>query len=155
MKQIHLGCKPDEVLVKALDFPRKAVRHHNDKGRVCNTLQKHLNEVGMIDEDPMAPQTTYLASLLVVADESKCNLRVLTDVPRGHKVIIICPRLEEWIIQVSVGKQVDMGHFGLTSKASTLHKLITSRLDQFNNLVSHLLDQQAEPILHLQRLLNS
>ena len=155
MKQIHLECKPDEVLVKALGFSRKAVRHHNDKGRVCNTLQKHLNEVGMIDEDPMAPQPTYLASLLVVAGESKHNLRVLTDTARGHKVIIVCPRLEEWIIQVAVGQQVDMGQFGLPSKASTLHKLITSRLGQFSNLVSHLLDQQAEPILHLQRLLNS
>jgi hypothetical protein len=155
MKQIHLECKPDEVLVKALGFPRKAIKHHNDKGRVCNTLEKHLNEVGMIDEDPRAPQPTYLASLLAVTSESKHNLRVLTDAARGHKVIIICPRLEEWIIQVAVGQQVDMDQFGLPNKASTLHKLITSRLDQFNRLVSHLLDQQAEPILHLQRLLNS
>lgn len=153
MKQIHLECEPDEVLVKALGFPRKKVNHHNDKGRVCNKLEKETEVIGMIDEDPDSPQPTYLKQLTEV--ETKHSIRLLNDVKRGHKLIVIQPRLEEWILAVAAKQRVDVKLFGLPDKPERLHQLVTSRLTQFKDLIEHLYTLKSEPILHLQRLLNS
>lgn len=153
MKQVHLECKPDETLIRALGASRKVVNHHNDKGRVCNILEKRQSEIGMVDEDPDSSQPTYLKKLTEV--EVRYKIRLLTDPQRGHAVIVLCPRLEEWILDVAGRQKVDVTTFGLPDKPEQLHKLITSRLDQFRKLVEHLLAQETEPILYLQRLLNS
>ncbi|WP_375447168.1 hypothetical protein [uncultured Fibrella sp.] len=153
MKQIHLECKPDEVLVRALGFPRKVVNHHNDKGRVCNKLEKEQGAIGMIDEDPASPQPTYLKQLIEV--ENRHGIRLLKDDNRSHHVIVIRPRLEEWILTACARQQVDIKLFGLPDKPERLHQLVTSRLKQFNELIDHLHAVNCEPILRIQRLLNS
>ena len=155
MRPIHLECKPDEMLVRTLGVPVRLVNHHNDKGRVCNALGKHSVITGMIDEDPASPQPSYLKILLAVDEESKHGLRVLQDQQRNNQIIVICPRLEEWVINVSVQHGLKLSDFGLPDKANRLHDLMTSRLLAFKKLIEHLLQTNCEPILHLQRLLTS
>ena len=107
----------------------------------------------MIDEDPASPQPTYLKQLTEV--ETKHNIRLVNDPKRGHFLLIIQPRPEEWILGVATKQQVDVKQFGLPDKPERLHRLVTSRLTQFKDLIEHLHMLNSEPILHLQRLLNS
>ena len=155
MRPIHLECKPDEMLVKTLGVPVRLVNHHNDKGRVCNALGKHPLVTGMIDEDPASSQPTYLKRLIAIDELSKHGLRVLRDEQQQNQIILICPRLEEWIIDVSLRHGTRVGDFGLPDKANRLHDLMTARLPAFKKLIEHLVQTNCEPILHLQRLLNS
>ena len=126
MKQIYLERKPDEVLVKALGFLRKVVNHHNDRGRVCDKSEKEIEAIGLIDEDPGSSHPTYLKSLIAV--ETKHDVRLLKDANRGHILIVIQPRPEEWILTLAAKQQVDVKQFGLPDKPERLHQLVTSRL---------------------------
>ncbi len=93
MELLHLECLPDETIVKCLGIPKKSIKHHNDKGRVCNFLMKNSSSplIGLIDEDPGSAQPKYLSAL--VLEKEKHHIRVLHDKAHNHKIIIICPRL--------------------------------------------------------------
>jgi hypothetical protein len=93
---LHLECKADETLARKLGRTRKECIHHNDKGRVCNALERGTSSVGMIDEDPGSAQPPYLATLVPSARAHE--LVVLEDSKRHHRVVIVQPRLEEWLI---------------------------------------------------------
>ncbi|MGA0559206.1 hypothetical protein ACO2Q8_21285 [Larkinella sp. VNQ87] len=155
MRQIFLECKPDEALVRRLGFPRRLVKHHNDKGKVCNVLTKTEATIGMVDEDPNTTQPRYLTTLTRLNEESLYNLAVYVDEQSKNKVIVVCPRLEEWILGITSQHAVKISQFGLPDKANKLHDIITTRLQKFEDLIDYLVDIKSPAILHLQRLLNS
>jgi hypothetical protein len=74
---------------------------------------------------------------------------------KNNRVIVIKPRLEEWLLQTAQEASVDTKHFGLPDNAKDLHKIIHFRLDQLKKLLHHLEEQQNQPILYLKSLLNS
>jgi len=86
---LYLECIPDEALAMCLGVPRKVITHQNDKGKVCNRLEKSSNTLGMIDEDPQSAQPGYLRKLTV--KESKHRLKVLEERMHHNRVIIVCP----------------------------------------------------------------
>lgn len=153
MSKLHLECKPDEALAFCLGFTRKQVKHHGAKGNVCNYLEDSEQMTAMMDEDPNSFQPGYLGELIEI--EMKHRLRHLIDNRRQHNVVLVCPKLEDWIIDVAKKSQVSPKQFGLPDSPNDLHRVINSRLEQFKRLIDHLLDIEAEPILHLKRLLTT
>lgn len=93
---VFVECNPDEILAVSLGVRKKILTHSNDKGRVCNSLEKKVDSVGMIDEDPESSQPTYISKLKFVEEHFK--VKVLYDKKSNNKLIIIRPRLEEWIL---------------------------------------------------------
>lgn len=155
MKTVHLECMPDECLVKTLGFPNRYVEHHNDKGRVCIHLEHNKNELGMVDEDPDSAQPSYLKTLAIKGVE-KHHIRVLYDSKRKNTLVVICPRLEEWILYVCRSNGVDITHYKLKDKPTQLHREITQKLPEFKNLLTHLSEEKKAPqLLYLQDLLKS
>lgn len=150
---LYLECIPDEALAMCLGVARKRITHQNDKGRVCNRLEKSRDAVGMIDEDPQSAQPAYLKKL--EKKESKHRVIILEEIDKNNRVIIICPRLEEWLLQTSREASVDLKQFGLPDNAKDLHKVIHFKLDQLKQLLRHLEERQNPPILYLKSLLNS
>jgi hypothetical protein len=150
---LYLECIPDEALAMCLGVPRKRITHQNDKGRVCNRLEKSRDALGMIDEDPQSAQPAYLKKL--ERKESNHRLTVWEETGKNNRVIIICPRLEEWLLQTAREAAVDTRHFGLPDNAKDLHKVIHFKLDQLKQLLYHLEERQNRPILYLKSLLNS
>jgi hypothetical protein len=146
-----LECKPDEVLAWRLGRARRDCLHQNDKGRVCNRLQKSEGLLAMIDEDPGSAQPTYLGTLTLVEEGN--GLRVLADAKRNHRVVIVQPRLEEWIIATAKAADVLMGNFGLSDRGNELHREITSKLPAFKRLLDTLLEKESPRLLRLRELL--
>lgn len=146
-----LECKPDEVLARRLGRTRRDCIHHNDKGRVCNALKRASGYVGMIDEDPESAQPPYLATLTERSDE--CDVRLLHDARRDHRIVIIRPRLEEWLIKTTSQAGLRMIDFGLSERGNELHREINSRLPKLEELLTALLDAQSPRLLHLQSLI--
>lgn len=93
---VFVECNPDEILAVSLGVRKKILTHSNDKGRVCNSLEKKVDSVGMMDEDPESSQPTYISKLKFVEEHFK--VKVLYDKKSNNKLIIIRPRLEEWIL---------------------------------------------------------
>lgn len=133
---VLLECKPDETLVRYLGVTKRNFYHQNDKGRVCNMLAKKEGHVAMIDEDPGSAQPVYLRTLSNVSDED--GIRVLRDETRAHRVVILRPRLEEWIIETASIAGVKMEDFGLSNRGNELHREINSRLENFTRLLGAL-----------------
>ena len=146
-----LECKPDEVLAWRLGRAKRDCLHQNDKGRVCNRLKKTEGLVAMIDEDPGSAQPTYLGTLKLVEEGN--GLRILADAERGHRIVIVQPRLEEWIIATAKAAEVKMADFGLSERGNELHREITSRLFAFGRLLDALLEKESPRLLRLREFL--
>jgi hypothetical protein len=153
MKKLHLECKPDETLAKVLGKTKKEILHHNDKGRVCKYLSQNTGLTGMIDEDPNSAQPSYLEKLTDTTD--KYQVKELSNAKTGNKMLVLCPRLEEWIIDVCQKNNVAISDFGLSDKPNTLHGEINSKLAKFEELLVYLLEEaKSKELLHLKSLLS-
>jgi hypothetical protein len=148
-----LECKPDEELARHLGWTRQSCRHHSDKGRVCNWLKRGNDLVAMIDEDPGAAQPPYLKRLTKLADED--GLLVLSDPERRNRVVVVRPRLEEWIIATAKAAGVKMGDFGLSDRGNELHREINSRLPSFAKLLRKLEQSESQRLTALRKQLSA
>lgn len=148
---LHLECKPDEVLARTLGRTRKQCLHHNDKGRVCEALKRTTGSTGLIDEDPGSAQPPYLATLIELSDEH--DVRLLQDPRRNHRVVILQPRFEEWLIKTTQASGLKMGDFGLSERGNGLHREINARLPKLEELLSALLNAGNARLRHLQSLI--
>jgi len=151
--KVHLECLPDETLAMALGVSKKNIKHHAGNGRVCAALEKLEDKIGFIDEEPGKPQANHKFLKELIFIEEKHGVRVLKDNKRRHTVLMVCPELEGWIVNICSEK--DLTKFGFPTKANQIHRIITAHLSQFSKLVKHLEAQENKAILHLKKLLNS
>lgn len=130
---IFVECEPDKALLKALGIPRKEIEHAFSKGNVCNRLAKSSNAKGLVDEDPLSAQPGYLNHLTVRANEH--HVKQLFDEKRNNHLVVICPRLEDWILKAAHEAGTNFGEYGLPSNSSQLHRIINTRVPVLINLV--------------------
>lgn len=122
---MYVECNPDKVLVSALGVPKREVLHAFGKDRACNSLKKIKGGMALLDEDPQGHQPPYLRSL---SERSKqYGIRILYDEQRDNKIILLCPRLEEWLIETAKNADVNLEQYGLAKDASLLHEEINLR----------------------------
>lgn len=106
----------------------------------------------MIDEDPGAAQPAYLQELHLMSDEH--GVRILRDDKRDHRVIVLQPRLEEWIIATAAAARLAPEDSGLSAQANELHKEINFRLAAFARLIRALITARSGRLAHLKTALN-
>lgn len=135
---IYTECKSDTTLVKKLGMPKKQIIHQQGKSEVCKELEKKENWIGMVDEDPFSVQPTYLQKLEETENLSNYGLRVLKDNAKNNDLIVLCPRLEEWIIKASEDAGIDIKRYNLPDDGEKLHKVINLDLRKFERLVNDL-----------------
>ena len=61
---IYVECKPDYLLVRKLNFPKKKIIHAGNISEVCKSLQRSRDCCGLVDEDPGKIRPTYMINLL-------------------------------------------------------------------------------------------
>ena len=148
---IYVECKPDWVLVTSLLKKTDRVMHLGNKSEVCKRLKKTENCIGMVDEDPESIQPKYLEELELECDLNPLQLKVLNDRDASNRLILLRPRLEEWIIGTARKEGFTLETFGLSSNPKTLHSIINLYIMRFKNLVEVL--KTSEPVRTLKRLL--
>jgi hypothetical protein len=121
------------------------------KSRVCGRLEKSTGAVGIVDEDPNSVQPSYLVKAKLLATEYDISVR--EDENRGNRIIIVKPRLEEWLIKTAAGAGVSMEEFGLSSNPNELHREITSRIPALEKLIQRLCELKEKRIVHLRKQL--
>ncbi len=150
---LFLECKPDETLAKTLGVARSVIIHSDDKGGVCKRLLNSIGMKGMIDEDPMSAQPKYLKELR--EQEKRYGVSLLVDGQRLHRIVVLCPRLEDWFLKLCKAGGIDVARYGLPDNPNRLHEQINFRLGNFQKVVQELVRLQNPAILHLQSLLLS
>lgn len=138
---VLVECNPDVSLLRELGIPRRRIRHAGGKGDICNYLRKSKNAIALMDEDPDSSQPGYLRKLAEIelnAWEAGCQIRVLEDRERGHRIVLLHPSLEEWILRAAQQNGVDVARLGLPAEGNSLHQVIAVRPSTFEELLRSL-----------------
>ena len=149
---LFVECNPDEALAFALGVSRRDVEHAGNRAGVCKQVSCRSGAVGMIDEDPDTAPLPYMKTLAEQSAEHE--IRVLYDSQRNNRLVVICPRLEEWLVQSAKSSGLKMTDFGFDSdNGRHLHREINDRLPNVKRLVGALLSAGNLRILRLQSLI--
>ncbi|MBS7268589.1 MAG: hypothetical protein KIH10_07140 [Candidatus Freyarchaeota archaeon] len=136
---IYVECKPDSILVKSLiKISKKEIIHAGNKSEICKKLEKQENCIGLVDEDPNSPQPTYMKRM-EAEFLSEHGLKILHD-KRYNRLVVLCPRLEEWLLEAVKQANVQMGSYGLPNEGMALHERININLNKLERLIHDLKD---------------
>jgi hypothetical protein len=152
IKKVIVECYPDEILMQVLGLGRKEIVHQDNKGEVCNYLEKNEIKIAIVDEDPGSGQPNLLKKFNLTGE--KFEIRKLIQANTGKIVLIIKPRLEEWIIYQCEKSAISPGKFYLPNNAKELKKVINLRLDRFRKLLIELLNCNNEGLIYLKNEIN-
>lgn len=149
---LFVECKPDETLAFALGISRREIEHALGRASVCAQLSRRRSATGMVDEDPGAAPQPYMRSLAEKRWEH--GIRVLVDNERNNRIVVLSPRLEDWLVQTAKEAGLRMTDFGFTSDNGVqLHGEINQHLGSVQRLVEALLAAESRRIARLQSLL--
>ena len=137
---IFIECKPDHALVKPLtNIIRREITHEfKGKGEICNRLRKQANCKALLDEDPFGTQPRYMKEAKLVNDLHEHDLKLLHDSANKNYLIVLCQRLEEWVLKAAREAGIDVRKYSLPNDAARLHREINIRLDKFEKLLEEL-----------------
>jgi hypothetical protein len=101
-------CNYDKMVVIELTrVERGSIIHAGGKPNVLKMLEKCINCLGLIDEDPRSDQPPRLWG--VKLEPAGHDIKV--GKYKGNVVVVLCPELEEWVAEVArnagIRKDVD------------------------------------------------
>ncbi len=153
MAEIVLECMPDETLIRTLGYKRKSVTHQPCRGEVINYIKKNpRNIIGIVDEDPGSPKPTYFNAFRRETTE-KHGLESYIIKNAQIRLIVIKPRLEEWILKQAASTGINPSDHSFPENGKELHKIIHTRLPQFEGFITAMLKQKSAGLRHLQTLI--
>ena len=122
---IYLECYADEALVKSFGVTSKMIKHAFNKGEVCNLLSKSSNNIGIVDEDPNSGKSKYERQMLTKIVFENQLLKVCEDKSTNNKLIVLRPRLEDFIIRIA--RESNLLNERIPMEASKLYEFLTQR----------------------------
>ena len=140
---IYVECKPDQLLVQMLtSWPNREIIHEEGKYRLMAKLSQRRDTLAMVDEDPTSNQPAYLSKMHVQEEINNRGLRMLRDASLGNRVVVICPKLEDWVIRGANEAGISLGdpHYNLPNSANALHRMINADHRKLERLVEDLAD---------------
>src|SRR5208337_3264989 len=112
---IAVECYADEKLVELLAYKNQVhVIHRSGKGNIFNYLRKGTtaSAIGLVDEDPDSTQPGDLVKSYEEAESSGNVKRFSHKDKKDISVIMLCPRLEEWIISRAKASGLNLSEYG-------------------------------------------
>ena len=118
---VFFECDNDEELLKVISIPRKDRKHCSGKSKVCKDLKRTNDSKGIVDEDPQSLQDKYITSL---GNPTQVNhdVNIYIDNNRNNKIVMLCPRLEEWLYKISRINKINPVDYGLPGNPDAIHK---------------------------------
>ncbi len=149
---IYLECYSDEALVKALGVHKKEIFHSGSKGNVCKKLEKSIKSKGLVDEDPFSTQPSYIGKLKTNSHEY--DIKLLYDEIAKNYLIVLCPRLEDWILKAAKEAGINIKDYSLPDDANELHKIINTKLEKFILLIEDI-KKRSKMLITLEKMIRS
>jgi hypothetical protein len=145
---IYVECKADKSLVHVIvDIESCKIEHCFGKNEVLKKLLKDKKSIGIIDEDPNAPSPPELKKFKY--RKSKLSLKFYYEESNNNLLIIICPNLENWIIEACIEEKINLNSYDLPSNPVDFHSIINSKITKFQNLLHKLLEEKNKRLLTL------
>ena len=120
--KVYVECYPDTSLLRNLGVPKKQLYHESCKGEVVKRVLKSDSATGLIDEDPASAQPRDLSNYMQIQATEGLRLLVRNN-NENKKLIIVCPRLEEWFIERAKSSGIKPENYGLPNNPDRLHSI--------------------------------
>jgi len=120
--RVFVECYADVALVRTLGVQRDRIRHERSKGNVVKCVQGSEEGVGVIDEDPSSAQPRALASYELI-DQADGLKFLACGANRRKRIIVIQPRLEDWILRRASMLGLRPSDYGLPGDPHKLHSV--------------------------------
>jgi len=135
-----IECKPDAILVKSLTLtPRKNIEHAGNKTELLKKLTEHHSDSkAIIDEDPGSIQPPHIQKFKEKQGLTSYKLKILHQKSKNNTLIILRPRLEDWILQTAKQAKIDPKKYSLPNDPTRLHEQINIQIDKFQKLIKDL-----------------
>jgi hypothetical protein len=145
--KVLVECNADEVVLRALGLPRKQLLHFGGKYELVKKLKERANDVGMVDEDPGKVQPKDMGNYRQT--DSAEGLHLLIRRGRGgQRLVVICPKLEDWLIARAESSGIRPEDYGLPSDPDRLHSI--PRYEQKPNFLHFLMElKEQDKGMHL------
>jgi hypothetical protein len=145
---IYVECNTDRILIYVLtNKTPNEVEHCTGKGGVLEKLEYFGGSVGVIDKDPEAQQDSRIKNFNFVG--SKFSLELYEDKDRNNKLIVLCPRLEDWILEIVKEEDINLNNFGFSEDSNRFHKQANLNLNKFQTLLHKLIERKNEKLIFL------
>jgi hypothetical protein len=119
--------------------PYRDISHSGNKSNVIRELtEEYRNAVGLIDEDPGSTPPPKIRRFTQEKQIPEYSYRLLYDESRNNRLVVLYPRLEEWILNTCRVNDVDVTRFRLPDNPSRLHNMINYRIPQFRSILEEL-----------------
>jgi len=116
---------PHKSLLRSLGIPRKHILPMGSKGTVIKRLRDRPGDVGIVDEDPSSIQTQSRELANYQTMESGEGLQLLARRGSGgQRLIVLCPIVENWLIDRARVCGIDPRQYHLPSTAKGLKGLL-------------------------------
>ncbi len=121
--KVLVECSADEVVLRNLGVPKKQLLHFGGKDKLVTRLRDLPGSVGVVDEDPASTHHPDLKASYRKAESEK-GLRLLTrQGSGGQRLVIVCPKLEDWLIERAKSSGIRPEDYGLPSDPDRLHSI--------------------------------
>jgi hypothetical protein len=112
-------------------------------------LTREESSKGVIDEDPYSPETISIKKQLknwkLVYNTN--GIKVWYNKNRKNYLIMLCPRLEDWILRILREEKIDITEYGLPKDSEKLHEVINTKLISFEKLLQDISKSRTLKIL--------
>ena len=141
--RVLVECNADEAVLRALGIPENQLLHFGGKGEVVKHVRKLGCATGVIDEDPQSTQPRDLANYDDIDASEGLRLCARRDDP-SQRLIIICPRLEEWLIERAGAIGIRPEDYALPNDPDRLHNIPHyEQKDGFRRFLAELVDRDS------------
>ena len=153
---IYVECTPDEILVRRLTgLARRRVIHElKGKYEVLKRLSAQRDRLAVVDEDPASIVPPYLDRMSLIEDLDVDGLRVFQDRSRRNRVVVLMPKLEDWLVAAAKAAGIKMAGYGLPDNPARLHRRINANLVKYERLLDALDEAASRRLAALRRVLN-
>lgn len=62
----------------------------------------------------------------------------MNDNSNDNDLIVLCPRLEEWVLKATKEAEIDITRYNLPDDGDKLHRMININIDKFEKLITDL-----------------
>ena len=120
--KVFVECYPDTVLVRNLGVTKRQLYHESCKGEVVKRVFKSDTAIGLIDEDPTSAQPRDLSNYKQIQAAEGLRLLIRRN-DENKKFIIVCPRLEDWLIERAGLSGIQIEDYSLPADPDRLHSI--------------------------------
>ena len=147
--KVLVECNADEAVLRALGVSKKQIQHEHCKGEVVKKVRKLDCAAGLIDEDPASAQPRDLDNYKEVQANEGLRRLVRRD-NENKRLVIVCPRLEDWLIQRAKSLGIRPKNYGLPNDPNELHSIPRyEQKENFRRFLAELIERDSG--MHLLR----